>query len=1239
MHGLAVTTVEGIGSTKTKLHPVQERIAKAHGSQCGFCTPGIVMSMYTLLRNSPKPSFKDLETTFQGNLCRCTGYRPILDGFKTFTEEWEQMQNSTLFLENNKTCAMGDQCCKVQTKEKNKIKKHCLNQANLFHQQYLTFKGPDVIWFRPTQLCEVLELKSKHPDAKIIVGNTEVGVETKFKNCVYPYRICPVLVEEMTVLNSAENGVSIGASVTLENLIAFLNVQIDTKPKFKTRIFASIIKMLHWFAGRQIRNVASLAGNIMTGSPISDLNQIFIAAGVELVLQSKLSGSRRIVMDETFFTSYRKNVIRKDEVLIEIFIPCSVENQYFYSYKQARRRDDDTAIVNSAINVTFKPKTNIISDIKMAFGGMGPTTVVPTKTCQALVNQQWNEETLNKTYEYLIEELPLAPNVPGGMTQYRRSLTLSFFFKAFLEISREIQTYTLMQPINQKDLSALTDFFSKVPKGSQFYEILPSKEEIHSVGIPIPHSSAFKHATGEAVYADDILPRTDELYASLILSQRAHAKFQLDPSEALNMDGVKLFVSAKDIPPGKNFVPDLQSEVFFARDVVTAQGQILGAVIAENQLTAQKAATKVHVTYEDLHPIIISVEDAIKHDSYFGNPYVVTNGDVEQAFATAQHVIEGTCRSGAQEHFYLEAQSVVAIPKNEDGEMEIISSTQCPKMISNIVSSVLNISENKIITKTKRLGGAFGGKDYQSIYVAIPIAIAASKLGRPVRCMLDRDQDMMITGKRHPLYVKYKCAFDDHGKILACEMKMYLNAGYGNGLSTAVLSKVMYKFENAYNIPNVRLIGHLCKTNLPSNNSFRGFGAPQSIFITEMMMREVAEYLHKDIVEIAQLNFFKEGDNTFYGQKLENVTIDRCWLECINSSNFFERKKGVDVYNEENRWKKRGIALVPLKYGIGITMYLFCQASALLHVYTDGSVLLSHGAVEMGQGLHMKMIQIASQALQIPVEKIYISETSTDKVPNASPTIASVSSDFYGVAVKLACDIINERLAPFKVADPEGGWDKWVLNAYMNRVSLSATGFYKHNNVDYNPALLSGTSYDYFSYGTACSEVEIDCLTGDHQLLRTDIVMDVGYSINPAVDVGQIEGSFIQGYGFYMMEEIMFSPDGTLLTKGPGTYKLPGFGNVPYEFNVSLLKDAPNPKAIHSSKGIGEPPLCLASSILFATREAIKAARKDYGLTNETLHIDAPLTSAKIRMACEDHLTAKIKSDTSDAYTPWNIVP
>ncbi|KAF5273883.1 hypothetical protein FQA39_LY00998 [Lamprigera yunnana] len=1257
MHGYAVTTVEGIGSTTTKLHPVQERIAKAHGSQCGFCTPGIVMSMYTLLRNTPKPAMKDLETIFQGNLCRCTGYRPIIEGFSTFTEEWELMQNNNLLGAGKTNCAMGDQCCKLQNgvnHDKNSLFEstefvpYDPSQEPIFppelkiydnlDAQYLIFKGIDVSWFRPTTLNELLDLKAKYPDAKIVVGNTEVGIETKFKSCSYPYRIYPVVIDEMIRTTVGECGVTIGASVTLQNMCSFLKKQIDSQPKYKTKIFRSIIDILQWFAGCQIRNVAAVGGNIMTGSPISDLNQIFIAAKVGLELQSKFDGSRRIVMDENFFTSYRTNVVRKDEVLVTIHVPFTTEYQYFYSYKQSRRRDDDTAIVNSAINVIFLPMTTIIEKINIAFGGMAPTTVVPKKTCKGLQNLSWNESTLNKAYELLIEDLPLSPDAPGGMTQYRRSLTLCFFFKAYLAISQELQLYAPEVTVHKKDLSAIDGFSDKISKGNQYYEVISQGEEIDCIGKPVPHLSAFKHATGEAVYCDDVPPSKNQLYMALVISQRSHAKFKLDATKALNIEGVKLLVSAKDIPEEKNNFMGPESEIFFASKKVTAQGQILAAIVAEDQLTAQKAARQVNVTYEDIHPVIVTIEDAIKHDSYFGEPLVIEDGNVNDTFASARHIIEGNFRSGAQEHFYLETLSVSVIPKMEDGEMEIICSTQNPTFVSQKIASILNLSENKIITKVKRVGGAFGGKEFQPTFVAVPAAIAAFKLNRPVRCMLDRDEDMTITGKRHPLYTKYKCAFDESGKILGLEMHFYVNAGYANFLSILLLQQVMLKCDNAYKIPNVRFVGHICKTNLASNQALRAFGTPQAVAVTENVIRHVAEYLQRDYLDVAYLNFYKNGQSTFYHQKLENLTIERCWSQCKESSQILQRRENVELYNSKNRWKKRGIAMVPLKYAVGYGALHLNQASALIHIYTDGSVLLSHGGVEMGQGLYTKTVQIAAQTLQIPPNKIHINETSTDKIPNSNATAASVSSDLYGGAVKIGCEELNKRLKPYKDINPKGKWEDWILNAYMNRVSLSATGFFCTEVGNLKHPFFE-VPYNYFSMGAACSEVEIDCLTGDHQVIRTDIVMDVGNSLNPAIDIGQIEGAFIQGYGMYMMEELMFSPDGTLLTKGPGTYKLPGFGNVPLQFNVSMLKNAPNPNAIYSSKAIGEPPLCLASSILFAAREAIKSARVEHGLKNGYFQVDAPLTSAKIRMLCDDHITSKFTSPQPNSYKPWNVIP
>ena len=702
MHGLAVTTVEGIGSTKTRLHPVQERIAKAHGSQCGFCTPGIVMSMYTLLRNSPRPTMDDLEVAFQGNLCRCTGYRPIIEGYRTFTEDWEVLQNGN-GVPNGKmhgVCSMGDACCRINGNEEQEeealFKKHDFipydpSQEPIFppelklHRdldvQGLHFSGKNVEWYRPTSLDALLLLKHKHPGLKIIVGNTEVGVEVKFKNFLYPVLVQPNKVREMTDVEDQGTCLAVGASVTLLELENVLKEKISKEPEHKTRVFKAIVDMLHWFAGQQIRSVAAVGGNIMTASPISDLNPIFMAANVALVLQSKARGVREVKMDERFFTGYRKTVVEPDEVLVRIKIPYTSDNQFFYAYKQARRRDDDIAIVNAAFHVCFEDNFTMIKDIRMAFGGMAPTSVMAVNARKKLIGLPWNESTLEKAIGYLIEDLPLSASAPGGMIQYRRSLTISFFFRVFLSICQKLPG-TLVDP---RDSSAIDGFHSKPLKSSQYFQVVPNtQEKIDSVGRPIVHMSAYKQATGEAVYCDDMPFFENEAYMAFVYSTKAHAHItSVDASEALKTDGVCGFFSAKDIEPDRNRIgPVFHDEEVFISETATSQGQIIAAVVADDQLTAQKAARKVKVTYEEL-PVIITIEDAIKHNSFHSKePLILVCGDVDKAFREAPHVIEGECRTGGQEHFYLETQCTIAVPKREDNEMELYCSTQHPSEVT-----------------------------------------------------------------------------------------------------------------------------------------------------------------------------------------------------------------------------------------------------------------------------------------------------------------------------------------------------------------------------------------------------------------------------------------------------------------------------------------------------------------------------------------------------------------------------
>lgn len=714
LHGLAVTTVEGIGSSQTRLHPVQERIAKAHGTQCGFCTPGIVMSMYALLRNLNKSSMKELETALQGNLCRCTGYRPIIDGYKTFTKEFE--------------CGMGENCCKIKGNEKlvddklfeaSKFVPYDPTQEPIFppeiklndsfDREVLYFENDrGVKWFRPTNLNQLLKFKNENPTAKIVAGNTEIGIEVKFKNFDYKFLINPSKVAELNAIEFNNDGIKFGAAVSLSDIRDVLRTQIEELPEYETRIYKAIDDMMDYFSSQQTRNVASAGGSVMTGTPISDLNPIFLAASVELEVESVNGGKRKIKMDENFFTGYRANVIKSDEILLSISIPKTSQQQFFLAYKQAKRRDDDIAIVNAAFN--FRLNGDVVEDVKMAFGGMSETTILALKTANKMRGLKWNRDLVEIGNNSLIDEIQLKADAPGGLVLYRKSLTLSLFFKAFLTISKKLEDTIGLSLLSDKEKSGIENFHTLSPKSTQLFEkVSPNQPKTDPIHRPEVHLSALKQATGEAIYCDDIPKHENELYLALVLTQKAHAKIiSIDASDALKMPGVHAFYTAKDLDEDKNNVgPMMRDEELFIRDEITSHGQIVGAIVGDNQIIAQRAARMVKVECEDLLPVIVTLENAIQHKSFFvGYPHEYISGDYEEAFRNAEHIVEGEVRTGGQEHFYLEMQSVIATPKDVD-ELEIYASTQQPCDQQRRVAEFLGIPQNKVVCKTKRIGGKF----------------------------------------------------------------------------------------------------------------------------------------------------------------------------------------------------------------------------------------------------------------------------------------------------------------------------------------------------------------------------------------------------------------------------------------------------------------------------------------------------------------------------------------------------
>ncbi|NXV76184.1 XDH oxidase, partial [Atlantisia rogersi] len=800
-------------------------------------------------------------------------------------------------------------------------------------QKQMCFKGERVTWIQPATLKELVALKSQYPNAKLVVGNTEVGIEMRLKNMLYPVIIAPAWISEMNAVQHTETGITFGAACTLSSVEEVLKKVVTEIPCYKAEVFHAVLEQLRWFAGPQIRNVAALGGNIMTASPISDLNPVLMASGSKLTLISN-EGKRTITMDEKFFTGYRKTIVKPEEILLSVEIPYSKKGEYFSAFKQASRREDDIAIVTCGMRVLFQDGTSQVEEIKLSYGGMAPTTVLALKTCQELAGRHWNEKLLQDACRLLASEMDLSPSAPGGMVDFRRTLTLSFFFKFYLTVLQKLNknhsgTTNLCEPVPPNYISA-TELFHKDPIANvQLFQEVPSGQAVEDmVGRPLVHLSASKQACGEAVYCDDIPHYENELYLTLVTSTKAHAKIlSIDASEARSVPGFVCFVSAKDVP-GSNITGIANDETVFAEDVVTCVGHIIGAVVADTQEHSRRAAKAVKIKYEELKPIV-TIQEAIEKKSFFKSIKRINRGDVKKGFEESDHILEGEMYLGGQEHFYLETHCTVAVPKGEDGEMELFVSTQNLMKTQEFAASALGVPSNRIVVRVKRMGGGFGGKETRNTILTTVVAVAAFKTGCPVRCMLDRDEDMLISGGRHPFLGRYKVGFMKNGKVKSLEVSYYSNGGNSIDLSYGVMDRALFHLDNSYNIPNVSSVGTVCKTNLPSNTAFRGFGGPQGMMIAECWMSDLALKCGLPPEEVRKLNLYNEGDLTHFNQKLEGFTLRRCWDECLSSSSYHARKKEIEDFNKQNRWKKRGMCIIPTKFGISFTVPFLNQVCVI----------------------------------------------------------------------------------------------------------------------------------------------------------------------------------------------------------------------------------------------------------------------------------------------------------------------
>jgi len=736
-------------------------------------------------------------------------------------------------------------------------------------------------------------------------------------------------------------------------------------------------------------------------------------------------------------------------------------------------------------------------------------------------------------------------------------------------------------------------------------------ERIPPIGLPERHDSAHLHVSGRAAYVDDIALPAHTLHAAFGLSRMAHGRIRaLDASAALAMPGVVTVGTAADVPGENNYGSVLHDDPIFADALVQYAGQPVWAAVASSYTLARKAALAVQVEYEPL-PAILDVRAALAARSFVLPTEQLQRGQPLESLARAPYRLSGSIEIGGQDHFYLEGQIAIALPQ-EDGAMLVVSSTQHPSEVQQIVAKALGCRSNAVVVQCRRMGGGFGGKETQPALIAAAAAVLAHKTGRPVKLRLDRDIDMLATGKRHDFVADYEVGFERNGRIVALDVMLASRCGYSADLSGPVNDRAVMHLDNAYYLEHVRIVSHRCKTHTVSNTAFRGFGGPQGMLVIEQVLDDIARTLELDPLAVRRANFYGTGTRnvTPYGQTVEDNILDTLVERLAESSRYAERRAEIAAWNAARPVIRRGLALTPVKFGISFTSTLFNQAGALVHIYSDGTVLLNHGGTEMGQGLFTKVAQVVAAELGVPLSLIRVSGTDTSKVPNTSASAASASSDLNGKAAQAAARTIRERLVAWlcgthgveshqvrfrdgrvAVGSEEFSFAQVVLRAYRARISLSSTGFYATPKIEWDKAHMRGRPFFYFAYGAAVSEVAIDTLTGETRLLRVDILHDVGASLNPAIDLGQIEGGFLQGVGWLTSEQLCWNARGELTTHAPSTYKIPTARDWPAQTTIQLLEHAPNREdTIHRSKAVGEPPLMLAISTLHAIRDAIASA-------------------------------------------------
>ncbi|XP_062550714.1 uncharacterized protein LOC134215573 [Armigeres subalbatus] len=1169
-HGRDILTVEGIGNKKIGYHPIQKRLANFNGSQCGYCSSGMVMSMFSLMRaNEGAVTMREVESAFDGNICRCTGYRPIMDAFKSFaTDASENVLKICRDIEDLEAPGCSGVAC-------NDI---CISKKAKTKEKFQKMSCDGKMWIKVYKTSEIFQCFAEigNRPYMLVAGNTAHGVYRRSPNL-------EVFIDLSSVNELRQHQIgmdlTIGANVTLHEFISIM--EHATLGNIRFQYMKKIIQHVRKVANHLVRNAGTLAGNLMIKHEHpefpSDIFLLLETVGARMVI---LTEDLPVIITPKEFLSI--NMSKK--IIQSIILPPLDPTQYtFKSYKIMPVYRNNRAYVNAGFLIKFCRLSEVVESATICFGGINSHFVHAEKTEEFLNGKTFfSNETLQGALHALSKEIQPDWVLPDASPEYRKKLALALFYKFVLSITPES---SVLMSTRFKSGGAILE--RPVSSGKQSYDTYPSKWPLTQY---TPKLEGLAQTSGEAEYINDIPKLPNELHGAFVLASAVRSRIvKIDATSALKLDGVVAFFSAKNVPGINNFSPlefgNQEIEEIFCSGEVLYHGQPVGMIVAATFELANFASQLVEVSYEIIgnQPICTTPKEVLQ----LGAPDRVINQNFDRygkhyRTTSSSHIhIQGQMELGGQYHYSMETQTCFCVPI-EDG-MDIYASTQSTNFMLAAVSQALGVQENTLNISVRRVGGAFGAKSSRAPQIACACAVAAQHLQRPVRMILSLETNMSAIGKRKGVLSEYRVDVDRDGRIIKLLNTYTHNAGAILNEPLAFLTSDLFK--NCYRTDSWGLIGNMARTDVATNTICRAPGTMEGISMVENIMEHIAHVTRKDPLEVRMLNISKQ--NKMY-ELLPHFRKD---------VDFDDRRKTVDMFNIQNRWRKRGIAIIPMEYPLEYSGTL----NALVSIYhMDGSVAITHGAIEMGQGVNTKVAQVAAHILGIPLSKISVKPSTTLTSPNCAPTVHSRASENAAYAVKRCCEILLDRLHPIR--DPLSSWEEIVNRAFVTNIDLSASYFYQPT--DLKP---------YIIWGLTCAEVEVDILTGTIQVSRVDILEDVGESMNPGIDIGQVEGAFIMGLGYYLTEDLVYDPsNGALVNNRSWNYKVPGAQDIPIDFRVKFLKGSSNQYGVLRSKAVAEPALSMSPVLTYAIRYALRSARQDAGLPDEWITLGSGTTPEKI---------------------------